>query len=421
MTQIIPNPDPRLVTPILDLSEPLPKKRVSLTLQFAIGFGVGFLILILMIASIELDWPAVFRPLDALGSMVSATFDIWEQQFFMGGFLALCAAFSLAVVIHESAHFLAGRRLGFSLHSLQLGPVCFTFDRGKLKARFQMGSGISGFTAMHVASFVRLHRKLMLFIAAGPASNLICAIIAILLLRSPFSAGFGPYVTAAFRVFALVSVFAFGISILPYSTTSGYYSDGGRLRILLFPNVATRRWYAIIGIGIQRRAGRRARDWNSRWIEAASANWDKSRDAMSGTWMAYAAAYDRKDEPAAAAHLETCLRGINLAQSPFRDIVIAEAGVFQSWFRKDALKAAEWFARVKRPASLPPLLRSRAEVLRRFVQGDFDAAYKEWEKGLLVIAQAKHLTQRERLRHSWLEWKNEMEERRAADAIILDE
>jgi hypothetical protein len=138
---------------------------------------------------------------------------------------------------------------------------------------------------------------------------------------------------------------------------------------------------------------------------------------MSGTWMAYIVANDRKDEPAAATHLETCLRGINLAHGPFRDIVITEAGVFQSWFRKDARKGAAWFARVKRATGLPPLLCHRAEVFRRFVLGDFDAAYTEWEKGLLVIAQVNDLPQRERLRHSWHEWKKEMEERREADTI----
>jgi hypothetical protein len=133
-----------------------------------------------------------------------------------------------------------------------------------------------------------------------------------------------------------------------------------------------------------------------------------------GTWLAYAAANDRKNEPVAAAYLETCLRASGTARQPFRDIMLTEAGVFQSWFRNDAHKAAVWFGRVPNRKNLTPLLRTRAEVARQFAEGNFDAASHEWETGLAITEKYKDAGQRERARQSWLEWKTEMDERRAA-------
>jgi hypothetical protein len=90
-----------------------------------------------------------------------------------------------------------------------------------------------------------------------------------------------------------------------------------------------------------------------------------------------------------------------------------EAGVFQSWFRRDAAKANVWFARVEKPARLTPIHRCRTEVAHRFAQGEIDQAYAEWAKGMQLIEGFRDAVQRERLRDGWMEWKQEMEARQA--------
>jgi hypothetical protein len=377
-----------------------------------VGLVGGILFGGVLIAMDEYHLPGAFQPVARVGGRLVSPVEFWDRQFLLGGLVAIWAAFGVAVVVHELGHFIAGRLVGFRLHTLQFGPISIGFDHGNLRIRLQPGTGLSGFAAMHVPGFAGAHRKVARFIVGGPASSLLSAFVAAIVLEL-FSGGINAYLSSSLQLFAIASPFAFVISILPYRGASGYFTDGARLKMLLFPNAATKRWYGILGLGIQQRAGRRAREWNGRWLELASANWDGSRDALMGTWLAYAAANDGKNEPVAAAYLETCLRASGTARQPFRDIMLTEAGVFQSWSRNDAHKAGVWFGRVPNRKNLTPLLRTRAEVARQFVEGNVEAASREWETGLAIIEKYKDAAQRERARQSWLEWRTEMEERRA--------
>ena len=400
-------------TPILDLERDIPGKRRTYFRNLLLGFVIGMVITVLMLNANGFKWPSALQPISVLWRMLSSSLGYWDRQFFLGGLVAIWLVFGAAVVIHELGHFFVGRLVGFALHALQLGPVLIANEQGTLRVRFQPGSGVAGFAAMHVSSFTRLHKKLWRFIFAGPASNAVSAGLAIALLDVR-AVAFSASASSALRLFALVSLFCFFVSLLPYRSSSGYLTDGARLKMLQFPNQATRRWYAILGASVQQQAGRRPRDWNRRWLKLASSTSGDSRDSLTGTWMAYIAANDAKDEAAAAAYLETCLRSLPSTRSPFRDVVVNEAGVFQSWFRRDAAKANLWFARVDKPARLTPILRCRTEVARRFAQGEFNHAYAEWAKGMQVIEGFSDAMQRERLREGWLEWKQEMEERQAS-------
>jgi len=80
-----------------------------------------------------------------------------------------------------------------------------------------------------------------------------------------------------------------------------------------------------------------------------------------------------------------------------------DAAVFQAWFRNDAEKAKQWFARVQKPTKLTALQRTRGAVALLFAKGDAKTAFEEWDKGLEQIGQFKDLVQRETLRQSWLE------------------
>ena len=119
----------------------------------------------------------------------------------------------------------------------------------------------AGFTAMHISGFVRLRSKLMWFIAAGPASNLCCTAIVVLFLRSDFGIPFNSYLSSALRLVGGASLFCFIASIVPYRSCN--FSDGFRLCMILRGQCRSRRWYAVMGIGVLQRAGRKPRQWNA--------------------------------------------------------------------------------------------------------------------------------------------------------------
>jgi len=133
----------------------------------------------------------------------------------LGGLFVVWGAFFAAIVIHELGHFVAGRIVGFRLQSLQFGPILIAFEFGNLRVRIQPRMASAGFTAMHISSFSRLHYKLMCFISAGPASDLLCAVVVIVLMRAGVILDL--HVSGAFRLFAGTSLFCFVTSILPLS------------------------------------------------------------------------------------------------------------------------------------------------------------------------------------------------------------
>jgi len=294
------------VTPILDLIEPLPAKRTIKTRYILLGVLIGLLGTGLLIALHDIRWPEFLRPVIFFFREAGWALRFWDRQFLFGGLVALWIAFMLSVVIHELGHFVVGRAVGLRLHTLQLGPFRFSFEFGNLRVRIVPAIVMGGYAAMHIRTCARLRRKLAKFVFAGPGANLVCGVLALTLVRTP---RFLPSVRvwSTLAPFGLISLFCCGISLLPIRSRGGLYTDGTRLLLLRRASPETLRWYAIMGIGMQQQAGRRARDWNRRWVTMASRPGDHSWDALLGAYLAYASASDRKDEPAAAASMEACL------------------------------------------------------------------------------------------------------------------
>ena len=407
-------------TPILDLQEALPpsKRNRSSLRGFGVGLVIGLLLFLLIPALEGSRWGRLLWPAFVFYHRFLYSMRVWDRQFFLGGLVAFWLAISAAVLVHELGHFVAGRLMGFSLQFLQVGPLSIGYDHGNLRIQYQPNWGVSGHTAMHVSGTLRLRRKLLVYVAAGPLTNLLFVFFGWGVTRN-VAADLNILFWSAIQLFSAACLLAFFGSVIPYRSANGFFSDGARLRMLLLPNVETKRWYAIIGLGMQRRYGRRPREWNRRWLALASSSERPSVVALVGKFLSYAAANDRKDKAAAGELLESCLRDVGAARQPFRDTLMNEAAVFQAWFRNDAEKAKQWFARVQKPTKSTPLQRTRGAVALLFAKGDAKTAFEEWDKGLEQIGQFKDLVQRETLRQSWLEWKQEMEERLGVTATPI--
>src|ERR1700747_2108156 len=137
------------ITPILDsgvLPPPRPKKRI---LGVILGFGIA----ILFAAAVDNFSSAKPQPHLAV-------------LFYFGSLF-------LAVTIHELGHLTAGWLVGFHFSQISVGPLSLRVEYGRLKIQVRRDFGALGYAGMHIETVTRLRQRLLLYAAAGPATNLI--------------------------------------------------------------------------------------------------------------------------------------------------------------------------------------------------------------------------------------------------------
>jgi hypothetical protein len=269
------------ITPILDsgvLPPPRPKKRA---LGVIVGFGIGIL------------FAVVVDKFISTASQPNLTL------------LSYCASFVLAVTIHELGHLTAGWLVGFHFSHISVGPFSVGLEYGRLKIKVRRDLGALGYAAMHIETVQGLRRRLLLYIAAGPAANLISGTLAALFVNFAPPSFRTIWVTSFAVGFAALSLLVGLTSLVPYGKT--LRSDGTRIWMLLNSCDGTRRWIAAAALGSQQRKGVRPRNWKRTWLKAVCSVRDASIDEISGNMLAYIAASDIKDAPTATAHLERCL------------------------------------------------------------------------------------------------------------------
>ncbi len=382
-------------TPILDsavLGRRPRKKLRSKLLPVALGFLFG----ILLVQSAN-------DP-DTLGSP-AATYTVLFY------FLVLL----LAVVVHEAGHLLAGWIVGFRFGFVSIGPFTLNRVHGRLKVRFrQILTGASGLAGMHVDGVRRLRRRLLVFIAGGPAANLLSVPATTALINYLFHATRNGWVLIPVHLFVWISLILGLVNLLPFSV-GALFSDGARMAMLFRSRTRARRWLSIVALQEQTQKGLRPRDWKRTWLSAASSVQDGSIDDFRGNLLAYAAASGREDAPVAALHLEKCLELTHSVAPSTRDVLSLEAVVFTAWFRRDAETAQKWLEQVKKLKVAPQLSRLRADIAIRCTRKDFDVALVRWQEGLAFIEKLPVGAAQKGLKEGWLEWHEEIRQRQSGE------
>ncbi len=322
---------------------------------------------------------------------------------------------TLAITVHELGHLLAGWTLGFSFSSVSIGPLSLSLEHGALKIRFRRDMPALGYAGMHTDGVRRLRHRLLIYIAAGPAANLLSIPATVLLVNYAFPWLGDTWVAAPAAEFV---VFSFMSGVLSLGPLAGdFSSDGSRIAMLLRSREKSRRWLSAIAVGSQQRNGVRARHWRETWLKAASSVRDRSVDEFSGVWIAYISANDRKDELSASARLERCLELSPILRPSIRDMIAYEAAVFSAWFRDDVLLADKWASQVKKPKLMGRLLQIRLAAALPCAGHHFDAALDHWREGAIFIDKLPTSSAKDRLRESWQEWQSEILERQVLSTI----
>jgi hypothetical protein len=384
-------------TPILDSATLPPRKRKSFG-SMALPFVFAILSTAVMIAASNNARQTRNAPVDYV-------------------FPTFILAIFLGVVTHELGHLSAGWIVKLRFDSFAVGPISLHLEYGKLTIRLRRSLPAGGYAGMRVDRVRKLRRRLLIFVAGGPIANLLLAMATALFLTyaPPKSNG----LAALLDMFWMMSAILGMINLVPFRTGL-LFSDGARILILLSSVPKSRRWLSQNGILSQNHAGVRPKAWRRTWLEAAGRVRDGSIDEFAGNWICYLAANDRKDISAAALHLERCLELTNLLGPFSKDLVALEAAVFTAWFREDAPTAQKWLTHVKKPRTLPELLRNRADIAVCCVRKDFGAGLTLWQNAFALIEKLPDTPVKALLRQGFLEWRGEICEREGSQVSMLD-
>ena len=366
-------------TPILDLRVPLPKPRTP-------GFGPGdhFLPILTVAAILATRNYRLLVP----------AFAFWV--------IILCG-----IAVHELAHVVAGWSLGFDFKSVAIGPIWIKYESSKWTLALR-GGLLSGLTFMSLNRICKARKRLIIYIAAGPAAGLLLGLIALVCLRISINRD-EPFVSLILTCLAGSSILMNIGSLFPIR--HGYYtSDGTNLKVLLCSKEGTRRILASYALEMQKRRGVDSLRLNSRWVRLASSSANVTASpgflAYRDDWNAYqhVATTER-----AAQFLEGCLAKSAFLNEEDRNVLIIEAAVFTARARHDTGKADIWFKRVVNPERIHPLIRLRAEATLSCASGRFDDSLRQLEEGLEVIRQAPATGILVGQEDAWLKWRGEIE------------
>ena len=131
---------------------------------------------------------------------------------------------------------------------------------------------------MEVGGIRRLRRRFLIFIAGGPAANLLSLPLTVLLVNHLFPAWGRSWMAIPAGQFAALSLLIGGGALLPF----GDGSDGQYISTLLSSAGSARRLLSCLALSSQMRKGKRAKLWRRTWLNAASHLRDGTKDEFSG-------------------------------------------------------------------------------------------------------------------------------------------
>lgn len=315
----------------------------------------------------------------------------------------------LTVVLHELGHVIAGIVVGFHFSSITIGPFSIGLQYGKVKFQIRAQSGALGFAGMHIETVSRLRRKLLIFVMAGPLTNLVTGIIAAGFIFVSPQTERSSWLIALSAAFSMLSLLVFVMSAIPLRST--FHSDGDRIRMLVKSPAEARRWIAAMALAGQQRKGIRSRRWKRTWLKSVCAVGDSSFDEFFGNLLAHIAASDRKDMPAEARHLERCLELAHLAPVSARDLLASASLYFCAWTRCDSKLAESWLTQLENRKPITPLTGIRTEIALACARSNFEEALSLWRKGLDFVTRLPSTRTKEILEESWREWGEEITDR----------
>ena len=381
-------------TPILDRRSPLPPPAPPAAGMLGV-VAVHVAVLASLAAGVAFGVPPALRRwvLEDLPAQFDHQVLVRESPLERAAlFVATLAAPFAMVVVHELGHALVGLAVGFRLESLRVGPV-EVLGGARIRLHRRLGLMTSGVANLYPVARDRLALRAAAMVAAGPAANLITGFAVLLL---PGTKGLPAL------AFVAASIGNGLGDLLPFENRIGA-SDGRRLWMLLFDRARRERWLALMSLQSQVRARVFPEAWSQEALAQAVAVEDDSSDTVTAHGFAFASAFHRRDDAAAARLLETCLRRSRRVAHGLRQALMSDAGVFQARRRGRPDLAEAWLNDL--PArGTPAWLRLRVEAAILEARGDAGGAARKLAEIEALLAEHPDHRQRDwvlRLLHRW--------------------
>lgn len=386
-------------TPILDVLHPLPRQeseRLTTSDYFLISSAV-------IVAFTELPFIRTF--VDTISRHSLFIFTLGVVLLPLLGFLA-------AVAIHQAGHLLAGRLNGFRAVSFKIGS--FTFG----ERLYPTDVLLLGMLVMCPVRTERLRQRLTWLVLGGPLASLLVPLVLEVALRLAQSHWGEIYflVPAGIHVFSTLSVLLGIGALLPDIDSSGNFSDGTRLLMLLKNDFRAVRWLTILELQLALSSPEHEREHGEALVSRATADRDESFDTVAANWLAYLWASRHQDLSLATKYLEDALVRLGPSPGHLGDRIFLEAAVFQAWYRHNLGKSHFWASQLLHARTLPLRETLRLEIASCWAEGrSFDA----WEKMAGYLQRLRELppsTERDLTERDALEWKQQMESRMLSGA-----
>ena len=300
-------------------------------------------------------------------------------------FFVLFTSYVLVVLVHELGHLVAGSLVGLRFNYIRIGPLRVERS-GKMSWQWTWRALLSGATSSLPVARTALRWRLCIFVAGGPAANLVCAFYGFKIMPKDNSMG-----AAVGMALVGISTLIGFTNLLPIQR-DGQMRDGLQIWILLFGKKRRERLIFILTFLADLKRGDSTSFLTSAALEQASSVMDGSGQQVAVSWLAYAKATSAKEYETAALHLENCLITSPATTPDFREEIIIEAAQFQAVRRKRPDLAREWLA-LERSGKIR-LRRFQAEALVLYRENQCEQALAKAEEGLATIESVPEGTKR---------------------------
>ncbi len=332
---------------------------------------------------------------------------------FCAGILLLPAlAVGSVLAVHWAGHLAAAWLAGFEVTGIKIGRLVLR-DRLDSTDVLSLGSIIA-----RPRCAERLNLRLAGITMGGPLANLAVPLVLEGVLRLGQSYGMAMYflVPAGIHLFAALSFLAGIAALLPEIDSSGNFSDGTRLLMLLRNDPRGQRLLAMLELQLRLRSSPLQAEWGNDLLGPIVAQQDESFDTVAANWLAYLWASAHQDVGQAAKFLETALAVSGASPGHLRDRLYLEAAVFHAWFRHNHVKAKFWESQITRFDSLTAAERKRLEIACCWAEGKLFDAWERVGAYLRWLSELPPSHVRSSAEHDAREWKTQMESRMLSGA-----